>query len=764
MRGHNLLIALLVLLGLSGFAQASFDLDIDDDGKTEALTDGLLVIRYLFGFAGEPLVADATGLDAKRPDAVSIESYLAKNKSSLDVDGDGSVEALTDGLLIIRELFGFAGYSLISGAVSGSGTRVTSDSVIDYLKTIKDIDNDGLLDSVDDSLTVDTAVSDESGASDQSNLASIKIDGWYGTKTPSFLADAPSSYELFDESENLRINGQLEGLDHEPTDSPGAGKLIFNRVYRAFKHGLEWGEQFGVFGSWLGSFGANSIEGGLWVNPKTAGPYYYPTLHLAGIGDQYHACSDVQMGSGLYERIVADKWLHMFQISNTVLTIPGSNIAFDMEQDPFDMENGIWVGWGWSYLNLDHPRGYKFWLSYIESYDYQGPINGYVPEYFNWVDPEKVEEGSYAQGLAEYGDDFGTFATKGSNANYGNGNENYVNGLLRLEDDLFYVPIPHLPIQKEREYLIAHPQNVAQSAMEAYSESIKSNTLSNPLIDSTNKLYESVYESSHNQLKIVEDIGGEEHRYYIKPSYRIGFEDHLGYVQWDFSSETTKNAQKNANGYAYVRKLNEKWQVEDGADQNYKNHPHQYQTELIEAPDSLIRAPKKNHKFFSYKERDTTNPEFANWNIGERTRYQKLLQNGATATYVWFKFIEQPAMLTAKQNHSETYTDEYLQSLQTYIENYHSSINKASGDNPSEPVVINYRGANNPDNEDPHLVKIDPGQLIDQPAGFEVGYVPIVISVYHPEAYSSNGIGLESAPHSECTNAKWTDTYHPDIQ
>ena len=42
---------LLFLLGLSVFAQASFDLDIDDDGKTEALTDGLLVIRHLFGFS-----------------------------------------------------------------------------------------------------------------------------------------------------------------------------------------------------------------------------------------------------------------------------------------------------------------------------------------------------------------------------------------------------------------------------------------------------------------------------------------------------------------------------------------------------------------------------------------------------------------------------------------------------------------------------------------------------------------------------------------
>ena len=77
----------LCLFGLSVFAHASFDLDIDDDGKTEALTDGLLVIRHLFGFSGDSLTANATGTDASRSDATSIEAQLIDNKSSLDVDG-----------------------------------------------------------------------------------------------------------------------------------------------------------------------------------------------------------------------------------------------------------------------------------------------------------------------------------------------------------------------------------------------------------------------------------------------------------------------------------------------------------------------------------------------------------------------------------------------------------------------------------------------------------------------------------------------------
>ena len=36
-------------------ASASFNLDIDDDGKTDALTDGLIILRYMFTIR-EPLV------------------------------------------------------------------------------------------------------------------------------------------------------------------------------------------------------------------------------------------------------------------------------------------------------------------------------------------------------------------------------------------------------------------------------------------------------------------------------------------------------------------------------------------------------------------------------------------------------------------------------------------------------------------------------------------------------------------------------------
>ena len=143
------ILLLTLFLTTCSFVYAGFDLDIDDDGKTEALTDGLLVIRHMFGFSGDSLTTGAVGSGANRPSAQDIETLLVASTTELDIDGDGSTQALTDGLLVIRELFGFSGDALIAGALSTSSTRQTGSSVVEYLNTIKDSDNDTYVDSID---------------------------------------------------------------------------------------------------------------------------------------------------------------------------------------------------------------------------------------------------------------------------------------------------------------------------------------------------------------------------------------------------------------------------------------------------------------------------------------------------------------------------------------------------------------------------------------------------------------------------------------
>ena len=50
-----------------------------------------------------------------RDSSEAITGYLTDAVSELDIDGDGESKPLTDGLLLIRYLFGFSGDSLDLG-------------------------------------------------------------------------------------------------------------------------------------------------------------------------------------------------------------------------------------------------------------------------------------------------------------------------------------------------------------------------------------------------------------------------------------------------------------------------------------------------------------------------------------------------------------------------------------------------------------------------------------------------------------------------
>ena len=53
--------------------------DIDGNGEVDALTDALLLLRYLFGLSGEALIDDAIATNATRTSASDINDYLAQH-------------------------------------------------------------------------------------------------------------------------------------------------------------------------------------------------------------------------------------------------------------------------------------------------------------------------------------------------------------------------------------------------------------------------------------------------------------------------------------------------------------------------------------------------------------------------------------------------------------------------------------------------------------------------------------------------------------
>jgi hypothetical protein len=112
-------------------------LDLDGNGTLQPLTDGLLFLRSLFGFTGATLITNAVGGGCRYCTAAAIQLRLVALQAVLDIDDNGAVAPLTDGLLVLRFLFGFTGATLTSGAIGGGAARSTPATVAAYLDTLE---------------------------------------------------------------------------------------------------------------------------------------------------------------------------------------------------------------------------------------------------------------------------------------------------------------------------------------------------------------------------------------------------------------------------------------------------------------------------------------------------------------------------------------------------------------------------------------------------------------------------------------------------
>lgn len=109
-------------------------LDVDNNTAYDPSTDAVLVLRYLFGLTGTALTNDAIGSGAGRFDPVQVRLYLVDIRPMLDIDGNGQVDALTDGLMIMRYLLGLQGAALTGRAVGPGALRASSLDIDAYLR------------------------------------------------------------------------------------------------------------------------------------------------------------------------------------------------------------------------------------------------------------------------------------------------------------------------------------------------------------------------------------------------------------------------------------------------------------------------------------------------------------------------------------------------------------------------------------------------------------------------------------------------------
>jgi hypothetical protein len=107
--------------------------DFDGSGHADALTDGLMMLRYCFGLRGDSVTTSAMAIDSP----MNSEQVVTEIESALDmanIDDDGEVRALTDGLILLRYLFDLRGDQLTAATVSLTANRSSNKEIEAYIE------------------------------------------------------------------------------------------------------------------------------------------------------------------------------------------------------------------------------------------------------------------------------------------------------------------------------------------------------------------------------------------------------------------------------------------------------------------------------------------------------------------------------------------------------------------------------------------------------------------------------------------------------
>ena len=109
--------------------------DVDANSQYDAKTDGVIISRYLLGITGAALTNGALGPNASVTDPAVLLTRLNDMRPLFDIDGNGTVDVLTDGLLLVRYLSGLRNSALFLGA-KGVGATRTASQIETYIQSL----------------------------------------------------------------------------------------------------------------------------------------------------------------------------------------------------------------------------------------------------------------------------------------------------------------------------------------------------------------------------------------------------------------------------------------------------------------------------------------------------------------------------------------------------------------------------------------------------------------------------------------------------
>ena len=199
-------------------------LDFDGNEGYDALTDGLLLLRGMFGLTGDALISGTVASNAVYTSSLDIESRIDNLGDLADIDGNGEIDALTDGLLTLRYLFGLEGDTLISGVVASDATRTSAEQIESHLKQLmpafsgvspsSDADGDGVADDADNCPNTANPDQLDSDGDLSGDVCDTDDDG-------DGVADSSDAFPL-DSTESIDTDGDGVG-NNADTDDDGDG-------------------------------------------------------------------------------------------------------------------------------------------------------------------------------------------------------------------------------------------------------------------------------------------------------------------------------------------------------------------------------------------------------------------------------------------------------------------------------------------------------------------------------------------------------------
>ncbi len=133
-------------------------------------------------------------------------------------------------------------------------------------------------------------------------------------------------------------------------------------------------------------------------------------------------------------------------------------------------------------------------------------------------------------------------------------------------------------------------------------------------------------------------------------------------------------------------------------------------------------------------------PDYSCWvcentEICDPTLYETVTDDGSKISYRWYRFRDQPLFRDLALEYPETYSDEYLEEIQTMIESMHKEWGGTQHflERPTSQKQL-------------HLAEIDHGLIVTPPVGKETGWVPMVIQVEQPDGVWQLGIDARETP------------------